>query len=402
MDPMSIAIEPVKELLDAQTYIWNHIYSYLSLMALKCAIQLGIPDAIQKHGRPMTLVELGTSLSFHPNKALSLGQLMRLLVHSNFFSKQLLSSSEEAFELTLKSQLLLKDHPFSLVPFVLMVLDPIFVESSHYLSSWFQNDDDTPFHTAHRKSLWECISCVPEFNKLFNDAMASDTQFVVNLLISSDEFKGLWEGVESLVDVGGGNGTMAKAIAKLFPELRCAVFDLPHVVQELTGYGKNLIYFGGGMFKAIPPAQAVLLKVMNITTGGKERTEEEWRKLFISAGLNDYKIFRNIGSRSVIEWLVGVLRLRDIILLCDEALLMACLVGAAASFVISACCSVFYAVAYFSFAAAGYCATAAWLLPSCWLLASHFWWVVAGLGLVGLAARCHLPCWWLLVGPLLS
>ncbi|XP_021766777.1 trans-resveratrol di-O-methyltransferase-like [Chenopodium quinoa] len=360
MDPMSIAIEPVKELLDAQTYIWNHIYSYLSLMALKCAIQLGIPDAIQKHGRPMTLVELGTSLSFHPNKALSLGQLMRLLVHSNFFSKQLLSSSEEAFELTLKSQLLLKDHPFSLVPFVLMVLDPIFVESSHYLSSWFQNDDDTPFHTAHRKSLWECISCVPEFNKLFNDAMASDTQFVVNLLISSDEFKGLWEGVESLVDVGGGNGTMAKAIAKLFPELRCAVFDLPHVVQELTGYGKNLIYFGGGMFKAIPPAQAVLLKwilhnwsdedcikilerckeaipskeiggkiiiinmvvennnennipdylysqlllvlqVMNITTGGKERTEEEWRKLFISAGLNDYKIFRNIGSRSVIE-----------------------------------------------------------------------------------------------------
>ncbi|XP_021723365.1 trans-resveratrol di-O-methyltransferase-like [Chenopodium quinoa] len=90
--------------------------------------------------------------------------------------------------------------------------------------------------------------------------MASDTQFVVNLLMSSDKFKGLWEGVESFVNVGGGNGTLAKAIAKLFPELRCAVFDLPHVVQGLTGYGKNLIYVGSDMFEAIPPAQAVLLK----------------------------------------------------------------------------------------------------------------------------------------------
>ncbi|XP_021766796.1 trans-resveratrol di-O-methyltransferase-like isoform X2 [Chenopodium quinoa] len=307
MDPMSFSIEPAKELLSAQTHIWNHIYSYISPMALKCAIQLGIPDAIQKHGKPMTLKELAISLSLHPNKALSLGRLMRLLVHSKFFSNQILSSSEEAYDLTVNSQLLLKDHPLTLAPFALMVLDPIFVESSHKFSCWFQNEDDNPFHTAHRKSIWAYISCVPDFNKLFNDAMASDTQFVVSLLMSNDEFRGLLVGIKSLVDVGGGNGTMAKAIAKLFPELTCVVFDLPHVVQGLTWYDKNPIYVEGDMFEAIPPAQVVLLKIlldlqmMNITAGGKERTEEEWRKLFISAGLNDYKISRNLGSRSVIE-----------------------------------------------------------------------------------------------------
>ncbi|XP_021723249.1 trans-resveratrol di-O-methyltransferase-like isoform X2 [Chenopodium quinoa] len=358
MDPMGIPIEPAKELLSAQTHVWNHIFSYLSPMALKCAIQLGIPDAIQKHGKPMTLTELATSLSLHPNKALSLGRLMRLLVHSNFFSKQILSSSEEAFDLTVNSKLLLKDHPLTLAPFALMVLDPIFFELSHNFSRWFQNEDDNPFHTAHRKSIWEYISCAPEFNKLFSDAMASDTQFVVSLLMSKDEFKGLLEGVKSLVDVGDGNGAMAKAIANLFPELMCVVFDLPHVVQGSTWYGKNPVYVGGDMFEAVPPAQVALLKfilhnwsdehcikilerckeaipskgeggkiiiidivvennndnsipnylnsqllldLQMMNTGGKERTEEEWRKLFISAGLNDYKIFRNLGSRSVIE-----------------------------------------------------------------------------------------------------
>ncbi|XP_021723394.1 trans-resveratrol di-O-methyltransferase-like [Chenopodium quinoa] len=196
MDLMSVANEPAKELLGAQTHVWNHTFSYLTPMALKCALQLGIPDGIRNHGKPMTLGELAISLCLHPSKAHSLGRLMRLLVHSNFFSKQELSSGEEAFDLTINSQLLFKDHPLTLAPFVLMELDPILVESSYNFATWFQSDDDTPFHIAHKKSIWEYASSVPEFNKLFNNAMSSDTQFVVSLLMSDIEFKGLLERVE--------------------------------------------------------------------------------------------------------------------------------------------------------------------------------------------------------------
>jgi hypothetical protein len=40
----------------------------------------------------------------------------------------------------------------------------------------------------------------------------------------------------------------------------CTVFDLPHVVSDLQG-SKNLKYAGGDMFEAVPPADALLLKV---------------------------------------------------------------------------------------------------------------------------------------------
>lgn len=38
------------------------------------------------------------------------------------------------------------------------------------------------------------------------------------------------------------------------------MFDLPHVVSGLKG-SENLKYVAGDMFEAIPPADAILLKV---------------------------------------------------------------------------------------------------------------------------------------------
>ncbi|KAG5627359.1 hypothetical protein H5410_012577 [Solanum commersonii] len=60
--------------------------------------------------------------------------------------------------------------------------------------------------------------------------------------------------------VGGGTGTVAKAVSNAFPELKCSVFDPPHVVEGLEG-GNNLNYIGGDMFKSVPSAHAMLLKV---------------------------------------------------------------------------------------------------------------------------------------------
>ena len=41
--------------------------------------------------------------------------------------------------------------------------------------------------------------------------------------------------------------------------------------------------------------------MMNLNIGGKERTEDQWKSLFKSAGLGEYKIFTMLGPRSVIE-----------------------------------------------------------------------------------------------------
>ncbi|KAF3677893.1 Trans-resveratrol di-O-methyltransferase [Capsicum annuum] len=146
------------------------------------------------------------------------------------------------------------------------------------------------------------------------------------------------------MDVGGGNGTLAKAFADAFPQINFTVFDLPHVIEECDEGIKNLTYVGGDMFKSIPSANAILLKkckeaipskenggkviiidmvlmdhnphkgdhksyetqlsidmLMMIITSGKQRNQQDWTKLFSNAGFSNYKIISILGLRSIIE-----------------------------------------------------------------------------------------------------
>ena len=249
--------ESAGELLQAQTHVWNHIFCFINSMTLKCAVQLGIPDVIQKHGKPMTLSELVSALPIHPSKAQYVHRLMRILVHSGFFSQQNLN--QEAYSLTQSTRLLLKDNPWSMRTLLLFVLDPVLTKPHDCLSTWFRNDEATSFSIAHESIFWEYAGQDPRINNLFNDAMASDSILVSKVVVS--KCKGIFEGVNSLVDVGGGLGTMAKGIAEAFPHMDCTVFDLPRVVSDLQG-SKNLKYVGGDMFEAVPPADVILLKVI--------------------------------------------------------------------------------------------------------------------------------------------
>ncbi|GAU36251.1 hypothetical protein TSUD_214480 [Trifolium subterraneum] len=233
----------------------------------------------------------------------------------------------------------------SVTPFVQAMLDPVLTNPWHQLSTWFKSDDPTTFKTAHGMSIWDYTANKPNFNNLFNDAMASDARLVTSVVI--EKCKGVFDGLELLVDVGGGTGTMAMTLAKSFPKMECIVFDLPHVVDGFHG-SENLKYVGGDMFKEIPPADAILLKwilhdwndeecvkilkkckeslkqkdkegkviiiemvleidqkgdiakstetqlffdmLMMVLVTGKERNEKEWGNLIYSGGFGGYKI----------------------------------------------------------------------------------------------------------------
>ncbi|KAI5567724.1 hypothetical protein POPTR_013G122400v4 [Populus trichocarpa] len=350
--------ESASELLQAQTHVWNHIFYFINSMTLKCAVQLGIPDVIQKHGKPMTLSELVSALPIHPSKAQYVHRLMRILVHSGFFSQRNLNGvdNQEAYSLTQSTRLLLKDNPWSVRAHLLFVLDPVLTKPWDCLSTWFQNDDRTAFSVAHEKAPWEYVGQDPRINNLCNEVMARDSILACKLVVN--KCKGIFEGVSSLVDVGGGIGTMAKGITEAFPHMDCTVLDLPHVVSDLQGC-KNLKYVAGDMFQAVPPAEAILLKwmlhnwsdedcvkilkrckqaimskgqqkagkviiidmvrenlngdegsietqlffdlQMMVVVGGMERNEKEWAKLFFDAGFLNYKIHPVLGTRALIE-----------------------------------------------------------------------------------------------------
>ncbi|GMI70065.1 N-acetylserotonin O-methyltransferase [Hibiscus trionum] len=128
--------ETANELLEAQAHVWNHIFSFINSTSLKCAVDLGIPDIIHNHRKPMTVTELVAALpTLNPIKARNIDQLMRILVHSGFFAQQKLSHGvqEDGYVLTSASHLLLKDNPLSVTPFLKAMLDPILTKPWDFL-----------------------------------------------------------------------------------------------------------------------------------------------------------------------------------------------------------------------------------------------------------------------------
>lgn len=256
VDRQPITGDEATELLKANADFANHLYSYITPMSLNCAVKLNIPDTIHRHGKPITLPELSSVIPIHPKKAKFLPQLMRLLTHAGYFTKHP-AGPTTAYSLTPTSRLLLSDHPFSAKPYVLFVTSKSFMASWIGLSEWFKTGaDTTPFEAANGVSLWD------RTREDINEAMAGDSRMVASLLVAKDEEvgKAVFGGVASLVDVGGGVGAMARALAGAYPEMECTVLDLPQVVEGLVGT-RNLRFVAGDMFVHVPDADAVLLKV---------------------------------------------------------------------------------------------------------------------------------------------
>lgn len=93
---------------------------------------------------------------------------------------------------------------------------------------------------------------------LFNNAMAADSRFLMKIVVM--ECGEVFTGINSLMDVAGGIGGAATAIAAAFPHLKCSVLDLPHVTAEAPS-NSSVMYISCDMFESIPPANAIFLKV---------------------------------------------------------------------------------------------------------------------------------------------
>ena len=66
--------------------IWKYIFGFIETAVVKCAIKLGIPDAIESHGSPMTLSKLSLTLGCAPSP---LYRIMRFLMQRGLFKGKL-------------------------------------------------------------------------------------------------------------------------------------------------------------------------------------------------------------------------------------------------------------------------------------------------------------------------
>ncbi|CAN6443510.1 unnamed protein product [Victoria cruziana] len=336
--------EKIVELI-TQANLGSIACSYMKSYALIAAIELGIADVIDGHGQPLTASQLATEIPITSSARVScLERLMGFLVHAGVFAAAAGEDAEEvSYGLTPMSRLLLKDNPHGLLSTLMLMLHPLVITSWGSLASWFRSGEDrtAAFEVKHGEPFWKKASLDPAFNDVFNKAMSNTSKQVMGRIVEGCGDV-LFEGVSSIVDVGGGDGTVAALIANAFPQIKCMALDLPHVVASSSPQ-PNVVVLGGDMFESIPPADAILLKEilhnwddgkcvkilkrcreavpkpggkvivvdmvrrkwphpmldemqwmidlhMMLMFDGKERGEEEWKKLFIDAGFSSYKI----------------------------------------------------------------------------------------------------------------
>ncbi|KAH7851934.1 hypothetical protein Vadar_018491 [Vaccinium darrowii] len=189
----------------------------------------------------MTLSDLSSALGCSPS---ALHRIMRFLVHRKIFKE-----GPTGYLQTPISRLLVKNGEKSMADFFLFENDPEMLAPWHSLSARVLANESPAFESAHGEDIWRYTAKDPAKSKLINDGMASGSRVVVPAII--EECPDVFDGVASVVDVGGGEGTSLRLLAKAFPWIRGINFDLPHVVSVAPD-SVGVEHVGGDMFVSVP------------------------------------------------------------------------------------------------------------------------------------------------------
>ncbi len=304
---------------------------------------LGIADRLRDG--PRSVDELAEATGTH---APTLYRLLRALASVGIFAED----ADGRFSMTLPAEYLRTDAPGSLSAWATFIGRPYTWSTwAHLLDS--VKTDEPAFPKLHGATSWEYRAARPEEGAIFDAAMTGLSSLAAEAVVQGFDFSQI--GV--LVDVGGGHGELLAAILKANPTLRGILFDQPHVVAgarallEQAGVADRCEVVGGSFFEAVPEgADAYLLKSvihdwddaaaaeilgkcraampetgrlllverlvgppnepdpakfsdlnMLVELGGRERTAEEFEKLYAEAGFELTDVIETGSPYRVIE-----------------------------------------------------------------------------------------------------
>jgi hypothetical protein len=113
------------------------------------------------------------------------------------------------------------------------------------------------FPRLHRTGFWDWLAAHPEERAAFDRAMEQGWQGRGERLDAVG-----WRGDETVVDVGGGNGSLLLALLERHPRLRGIVFDLPETVRDESVFGDRCTFVGGSFFERVPSGDAFVLSTV--------------------------------------------------------------------------------------------------------------------------------------------
>lgn len=341
----SIATDPAEK-MRLRAGLIERIGGYMTAHSLGVAADLGIADLIKDGVRGSD--ELAAETGTHE---LSLRRLLRMLVAVGITTEP----EPGRFGLTDIGALLRSDSPDSLRAFTRVFCHPLWFTAWQSLGHTVATGKDA-FDQVKGKDFYSHLADDEQLSSLFNEAMGEESRLAAAQVAAGYDFSN----ATNVVDLGGGDGTLLAAILTTRPHLRGTVFDsasgvaeAPAVLQK-AGINDRCEVRAGDFFQDIPtsgdlyiiksvfqdwsdedslallrscraqlPESATLLIVgsvlpetasteqpiafftdlnMLVTTGGRERTESEFRAMLTETGFTVQSVrLGAAGPLSIIE-----------------------------------------------------------------------------------------------------
>ncbi len=315
-----------RNLLPPSLALRRLVNGYQVTQAIHVAAKLGLADHLADG--PRASDDLARATETDPD---ALYRLMRALASVGVVREE----AGRRFALTDLGTCLRSDAPDSVAGWAAFVGEPYHWQAWGALEYGVRTGENA-FRHVHGTDPWTFRARRPELSAGFDRAMtdlARQAAIAVLTVYDFDRFR-------TVVDVGGGNGTLLAAILAKHPPLRGVLFDQPHVVAgappvlAAAGVVDRCAVVGGSFFEAVPAggdayvlksilhdwedekcvrilercrqamtAEAALLVVerelgppnaypdgkfsdlnMLVGPGGRERTPEEYAALFAAAG----------------------------------------------------------------------------------------------------------------------
>jgi hypothetical protein len=194
------------------------VWGYTSTGLVVAAMRLDLPERLADHIR--STVDLAAETGAHEP---SLRRLLRALTAIGLTTE----AEPGHYALTPVGALLRRDVARSLYPVVRVSTDETIVRGWRELD-WSVRTGQPAFDRAYGTDFFAHIAGDAELSELFNASMGEGTQDIADAITKHYDFSRFG----TVVDVGGGNGTLLASILSAQPELRGIVYDSEDGVEQ--------------------------------------------------------------------------------------------------------------------------------------------------------------------------
>lgn len=222
--------------------------------ALALAAKLGLADVLKDGPRRYEEIAKATQTD-----APSLNRVMRLLASVGIFEER----EGGIFALTPTGELLRTGVPGSMRSSVLLFAGTGIQDSWKELEYCVQTGAPAFRKTSPDADPFTAIAQNPEMARVFDEAMATFAPMTAAAIAASYDFSPF----RTLVDVGGGNGSLLIGILQANAHLRGIVFDVPQAAEKArakiaeAGLQSRCEALAGDFFKEVPAgADAYIIK----------------------------------------------------------------------------------------------------------------------------------------------